>query len=115
MKLYKIFIFIICILLLSCDKNSQNENIKNKLEEISGEPVIIGILAEESPKVIYEKLYPLKKFISQSIKRPVLIEIAKDFKDLENKIRENKVNLLIIDPATYCELKWSMKKQIFLS
>jgi len=113
MKLYKIFIFIICILLLSCDKNSQNENIKNKLEEISGEPVIIGILAEESPKVIYEKLYPLKKFISQSIKRPVLIEIAKDFKDLENKIRENKVNLLIIDPATYCELKWSMKKQIF--
>ncbi|WP_273040085.1 PhnD/SsuA/transferrin family substrate-binding protein [Thermodesulfovibrio thiophilus] len=98
---------------MSCDKNSQNENIKNKLEEISGEPVIIGILAEESPKVIYEKLYPLKKFISQSIKRPVLIEIAKDFKDLENKIRENKVNLLIIDPATYCELKWSMKNRIF--
>ncbi|WP_068859746.1 phosphate/phosphite/phosphonate ABC transporter substrate-binding protein, partial [Thermodesulfovibrio sp. N1] len=40
------------------------------------------------------------------------IEIARDFNDLEKKIKDNILNLLIVDPATYCELKWSMKNNI---
>lgn len=101
------------ILLLSCTKAPLEEKTQTQIPENKGDPIIIGVLPEESPRIIYEKLYPLKNFISNTLKKPVHIEIAKDFKDLENKIREEKIHLIIVDPATYCELKWNMKNKIF--
>lgn len=111
MKFFKILLLII-ILSISCS-NSQKENLKTNSEQLQGQPIVIGILSEDPPKTIYEKIYPLKKLIENSLKKPVSIDIAKDFTDLENKIRQNKVNLLIVDPATYCEFKWTMKNKIF--
>jgi len=111
MKFFKLLIFLIIALSISCGK-SKEENIKTESEQLSGKPIIIGILSEDSPQSIYEKFYPLQKSIEKSLKKPVLIEIAKDFADLEKKIKENRVNLLIVNPATYCELKWSMKNNI---
>ncbi|MDI1471616.1 phosphate/phosphite/phosphonate ABC transporter substrate-binding protein [Thermodesulfovibrio sp. 1176] len=101
----------ILIFSISCSKTKE-ENIKTESEKLSGKPVIIGILSEDSPQVIYEKFYPLQKYIEKSLKKPVSIEIARDFNDLEKKIKDNILNLLIVDPATYCELKWSMKNNI---
>jgi len=111
MKFFKLLIFLIIALSISCGK-SKEENIKTESEQLSGKPIIIGILSEDSPQSIYEKFYPLQKSIEKSLKKPVSIEIAKDFADLEKKIKENRVNLLIVNPATYCELKWSMKNNI---
>ncbi len=111
MKFFKVLIFLILIFSISCSKTKE-ENIKTESEKLSGKPVIIGILSEDSPQVIYEKFYPLQKYIEKSLKKPVSIEIARDFNDLEKKIKDNILNLLIVDPATYCELKWSMKNNI---
>lgn len=111
MKFFKLLIFLIIALSISCGK-SKEENIKTESEQLSGKPIIIGILSEDSPQSIYEKFYPLQKSIEKSLKKPVSIEIAKDFANLEKKIKENRVNLLIVNPATYCELKWSMKNNI---
>lgn len=111
MRFFKILIFLLLILSISCGKTKE-ENIKTESEKLSGKPVIIGILSEDSPQVIYEKFYPLQKYIEQSLKKPVSIEIARDFNDLEKKIKDNILNLIIVDPATYCELKWSMKNNI---
>jgi len=112
MKFFKVLIFFLLILSVSCGK-SKEENVKTESEQISGKPIIIVILSEDSPQSIYEKFYPLQKSIEKSLKKPVSIEIAKDFDDLGKKIEDNKVNLLVVDPATYCELKWSMKNKIF--
>jgi len=111
MKFFKLLIFLIIALSISCGK-SKEENIKTESEQLLGKPIIIGILSEDSPQSIYEKFYPLQKSIEKSLKKPVSIEIAKDFANLEKKIKENRVNLLIVNPATYCELKWSMKNNI---
>ncbi|GAB6182983.1 phosphate/phosphite/phosphonate ABC transporter substrate-binding protein [Thermodesulfovibrio hydrogeniphilus] len=113
MKLFRILILLILLFTLSCSKSSEQEKTYPQVQEFQGEPIVIGVLPEESPKVIYERLNPLKRFISLTLQKPVNIEIAKDFKDLENKIRQHKVHLLIVDPATYCELKWRMKDRIF--
>ena len=112
MRFFKILIFLILILSLSCSKTKE-ENIKTEQEKLSGKPIIIAILSEDSPQTIYEKFYPLQKSIERSLKKPVSIDIARDFNDLEKKIKEDIANLLIVDPTTYCELKWAMKNKIF--
>lgn len=113
MKLFRILALSILIICMSCSKSSEEKNMQVQLNEISAEPVVIGVLTEESPRVIYENLYPLKNFISRTLQKPVSIDIAKDFQSLENKIKENKIHLFIVDPATYCELKWLMKNKVF--
>ncbi len=113
MKFFKFLLIITLLLSLSCHKGSKNENAKPSSQYSEKSSIIIGVLPEESPKIIYEKLYPLKKFLSANLKKSILIDIAKDFKDLEKKIREDKINLIIVDPSTYCELKWNMKNKIF--
>lgn len=112
MRFFKV-LALLFLLLLSCSKSSVEEKSKPSFIDSKVEPVVIGILPEESPRIIYEKLYPLKRFISEILNRPVNIEIAKDFNDLENKIKDNKIHLIFVDPATYCELKWKMKNKIF--
>ncbi|MCS7202854.1 MAG: phosphate/phosphite/phosphonate ABC transporter substrate-binding protein [Thermodesulfovibrio sp.] len=111
MKLLKLVVLLLFILPLSCSKIQEEKSSQAKFVE-NREPIVIGTLPEESPRVIYEKLYPLKRLISDKIQMPVVIEIAKDFKDLENKIKKEKIHLLIVDPATYCELKWLLKGKI---
>lgn len=107
-----IAIFLCLIFLFSCNSKESSVDAP-KQPEISGETISIGVLTEESPRITYEKLYQLKNFISEKLKKTVTIEIARDFKDLENKIKNNNLHLLIIDPATYCELKWNMKDKVF--
>ncbi len=113
MRLFRILLPFILLLTLACSKSSTDEKSRNSFNESKGPPIVIGVLPEESPKVIYEKLYYLRSFISRILQKTVNIEIAKDFNDLENKIKEDKIHLLFIDPATYCELKWKMKNKIF--
>ncbi|MCX8034042.1 MAG: phosphate/phosphite/phosphonate ABC transporter substrate-binding protein [Thermodesulfovibrio sp.] len=113
MKFFKTLVLLFLIFILSCGKSTVEEKSKTPINESSKEQIVIGVLPEESPREIYEKLYPLKNFLSNILQKPVSIEIAKNFKDLEGKIREDKIHLFIVDPATYCELKWNMKNKIF--
>lgn len=113
MTLFRILFSIFLIFTLSCSKSSQEKHSIEQKDEYIAKPLVIGVLPEESPREIYEKLYPLKKFLSESLQKPVTIEISRDFNDLEQKIKEDKIDLLIIDPATYCELKWNMKNKVF--
>ncbi|MCX8030851.1 MAG: phosphate/phosphite/phosphonate ABC transporter substrate-binding protein [Thermodesulfovibrionales bacterium] len=114
MKIYKsIFFVLLFIFLYSCEKSPEIVDNQIKFNENKGEFIVIGVVAEDSPRIIYEKLYPLKKFISDQIQRHVVIEIAKDFQDLENKIKDDKIHLIIVDPATYCELKWNFRNKIY--
>ncbi len=114
MRFIKILALFLFIFILSCSKSSEEQKYQIQREDyVSGSPLVIGVLPEESPRTIYEKLYPLKNFLSQKLQRSVHIEIAKDYADLENKIQENRIHLLFIDPAIYCELKWHMKNKIF--
>lgn len=114
MRFHSLVLFFLILLLLFSCKNATVENkTEIKIPDKVSESLVIGVLPEESPKVIYERLYPLKNYLSKAIGRPVKIEIAKDYKDFETKIREKKIHLLILDPATYCELKWNMKDKIF--
>lgn len=113
MRFFRVVLSILLLFFISSCKFSEEKKSQAQIPELKGDPIVIGVLPEESPREIYERLYPLKKFISQKLQKPVNIEIARDFKDLENKIKEDKINLLFVDPATYCELKWNMKNKIF--
>lgn len=113
MKFFKTLVLLLLICAISYSKSSVEEKSQIQINEINREQIVIGVLPEESPRLIYEKLYPLKNFISHTLQKSVSIEIAKDFKALENKVKENKIHLLIVDPATYCELKWDMKNKVF--
>jgi phosphate/phosphite/phosphonate ABC transporter binding protein len=113
MRFFKFFLLLLLIFTLSCSKSSIEEKTKTPTNENKGQPVAIGILPEEPPREIYEKLHPFKNFLSEILQKPVIIEIAKDFKDLKDKIKEDKIHIFIVDPATYCELRWNMKNKIF--
>lgn len=113
MKLVRLsFLFLLILFLLCCRSQSKEEFRQEIKEELKGESLIIGVLPEESPRLIYEKLHPLKQFITNQLKKNVIIEIARDFNDLEKKIKENRIHLVLIDPAKYCELRWILKTKI---
>lgn len=113
MIFYRLLLIFLIITCLSCSKTSDERTTKTQIEEFTGKPIVIGVLSEESPRVVYEKFYPLRKFLSRSLQKAVTIDIARDFEDLEAKIKNGKIHLLVIDPTTYCELKRHMKNKIF--
>lgn len=104
--------FLCLFFLFSCKKKETSVETTEPIT-FTGSTITIGILSEESPRVTFEKINPLRKFISDRLEKNVTIEIARDFKDLEKKIESDLLHLLIIDPATYCELKWSMRDKVF--
>lgn len=108
----KIILFLSFLILVLCScKNSKNpQPVKNN--KIQGPVIIIGVLSQESPKDILNNLYPLKVFLEEKLKRPIKIDISKEFEEYYQKIKEKKIDLLILDPATYCEMRWKMHKYI---
>ncbi len=101
--------FILC--LNSCNTDSKQVK-KSQTNVLKGPAIVIGILSQDSPKNILNTLYPLKNFLESKLKRPVKIEISQDFNEYYQKIKNKKIDLLILDPATYCEIRWKLHRYI---
>lgn len=92
--------------------NQHNIYLKGQITYKEVTPLILGVLETESPKNILINLNPLRKLLERELKRPVKIDFSFNFQELVDKIREKKIDLLLIDPATYCELKALYKEKI---
>lgn len=75
-------------------------------------PLVLGVLGAESPKDTLLRLNYLRVFLERELNKPVRIDFSSDFSDLANKIRDKRLDLLLVDPATYCELKAIHKHEI---
>jgi phosphate/phosphite/phosphonate ABC transporter binding protein len=109
-------IFLLFFFITSCSRNKSKQSIESKAETnaiLTGSPLVIGLLNVDSPQQTFLQLYPLKTFLEKKIKRPVFIDISADFDEIAKKIKEEKLHLLIIDPAFYCELKALYPEKIF--
>lgn len=76
-------------------------------------PLVLGVLGAESPKDTLLRLNHLRIFLEKELNKPVRIEFSSDFLDLVNKIKDRRLDLLLVDPATYCELKAIHKQRIY--
>lgn len=108
-------LFFLILILISCSNNSnEHKDLSSKVssKELIGPSIVIGVFSQKSPKDVLTTLCPLKKFLEGSLKRPVIIHIFREFDEYYQKVKEKKIDLLILDPATYCEIRWKMKKNI---
>ncbi|MCL4457508.1 MAG: phosphate/phosphite/phosphonate ABC transporter substrate-binding protein [Nitrospirae bacterium] len=112
-------LFVVFVFVLSCSGQSDSPDLKgNKPQyassKLDGQPVILSILPVESASAMYERFVPLKYYLEQVLKRPVVIKVAKDYETAIQEIGSGKVHLAFLDPATYCEVKARYKNKVKL-
>ncbi|QER42637.1 PhnD/SsuA/transferrin family substrate-binding protein [Thermodesulfobacterium sp. TA1] len=111
---YLVLIFFLLGLLPGCFKDKVQQNSESQgYETLTGPPLVIGVLNISSPQQTLLQVYPLKSFLEKKLKRPVLIDISADFEEMVRKVKEERLHLLLIDPAFYCELKALYPQKIF--
>ncbi len=104
------FLFLIDVLCInSCKTSKKYYGVKRIFKyPLKGPAIVIGILSQDSPKDILNTFYPFRNFLEDSLKKPVKIKIFKDFNKYYQSIKEKKLDLLIMDPASYCEIRWKL-------
>ncbi|MDN5379387.1 PhnD/SsuA/transferrin family substrate-binding protein [Thermodesulfobacterium sp.] len=114
-RFWALFLTIFLGFLLSgCFKDKGRQTQENKPSEVlNGPPLVIGVLNVSSPQQTFLQLYPLKTYLENQLKKPVSIDISANFEELTQKVAEDKLHLLMIDPAFYCELKALYPQKIF--
>lgn len=106
---------ILLIILYSCSSQnnpnlSKTENPERDYKEAS--PITILIIPTQSPGEIYERFLPLKYYLEDKIKRPIILKISRDFEDAITDIEKGSVHMAFLDPMTYCEIRAKYKNRL---
>jgi len=107
-----LFFLVIFGLILAGCKNKAEKTQFNNFKKVTGNPFTIGILSRESPRNILNTLYPLKVFLEKKLQRPIKIDISREFEEYYQKVRDKKIDILVLDPATYCEIRYKTRGYI---
>ncbi|HEA83952.1 MAG TPA: phosphate/phosphite/phosphonate ABC transporter substrate-binding protein, partial [Thermodesulfobacterium geofontis] len=99
------------LFLISCKNSSKNFK-EVQFKDLKGPPLVIGILSQDSPKNVLDTFYPLKAFLENKLQKPIRIYIFKNFDKYYQKIQGKEIDILILDPASYCEIRWKTQKYI---
>ncbi|MGE5237899.1 MAG: phosphate/phosphite/phosphonate ABC transporter substrate-binding protein, partial [Chloroflexota bacterium] len=73
--------------------------------QTGGAPLILSILPVERAGEMYGRFLPLKYYLENALKRPVVIKVAKDYETAMYELGTGEVHLAYLDPATYCEVR----------
>ncbi len=84
------------------DKNNQQRYSPPKF---GSPPLVLSVLPVESAGAMYERFLPLKYYLENQLKRPVIIRVAKDYESAIREIGEGIVHMAFLDPAAYCEVR----------
>ncbi len=114
-RIYLIPFLFLLIFLYSC--SSQNNPSLNKKEDPKRDykeasPITILILPTQSPGDIYERFLPLKYYLEDKIKRPILLKISRSYEDAITDIEKGSVHMAFLDPMTYCEIRAKYKNRL---
>ncbi|MEW6739150.1 MAG: phosphate/phosphite/phosphonate ABC transporter substrate-binding protein [Nitrospirota bacterium] len=110
--------FAVFATLLSCSNqsNPSDSNATNKPQyppqNFNASPIILSILPVESAGAMYERFVPLKYYLENVLKRPVIIKVAKDYETAIHEIGNGQVHMACLDPATYCEVRARYKNRV---
>jgi ABC-type phosphate/phosphonate transport system substrate-binding protein len=66
----------------------------------------------ESAGAMYEKFVPLKYYLENVLKRPVIIKVAKDYETAIHEIGNGQVHMAFLDPAAYCEVRARYRNKV---
>lgn len=110
--------FAFCILnLFAC--SSQGSLPEQKSDEqhynsrtLNESPIIISLLPVERAGAMYERFVPLKYYLENILKRPVIIKVAKDYEDAIYEIGSGKAHMAFLDPAAYCEVRARYRNKV---
>ncbi|BCB97243.1 hypothetical protein JZK55_21650 [Dissulfurispira thermophila] len=61
---------------------------------------------------MYERFVPLRYYLENVLKRPVIIKVARDYETAIYEIGNGLVHMACLDPATYCEVKARYKNKV---
>lgn len=116
MKRLLILIIVLASLLACCSQSSTPDSKDDKPKYIppnfNAPPVILSILPIESAGAMYERFLPLKYYLENTLKRPVIIKVAKDYETAIYEIGSGQVHMACLDPATYCEVRARYKNKV---
>ena len=113
--LYILLSVIFFFMLSSCSSqnNSEPKTEKSSLsDDLKGEPLVLSILPIERASYMYERFLPLKYHLEGAIKRPVVIEVAKDYESAIQKIGNGQVHIACLDPASYAKVRARYKNRV---
>lgn len=103
---------VLCLFACSCQSNTPNpENNKTKHipSDFNAPPLILSILPVESAGAMYERFVPLKYYLENVLKRPVIIKVARDYETAIHEIGSGQVHIAYLDPSAYCEARYKYK------
>ncbi len=107
-RLFVLFVFLASLVACSGQSGAPDpENSKPQYtpHKFDAPPVILSILPVESAGAMYERFVPLKYYLENVLKRPVIIKVAKDYETAIREIGSGKSHLSFLDPAAYCEVR----------
>ncbi|MBI5212781.1 MAG: phosphate/phosphite/phosphonate ABC transporter substrate-binding protein, partial [Nitrospirae bacterium] len=107
-RLFVLFVFLAS--LIACSSQSSAPDTKNSKpqytpQKFDAPPVILSVLPVESAGAMYERFVPLKYYLENVLKRPVIIKVAKDYETAIREIGSGESHLSFLDPAAYCEVR----------
>ncbi len=88
------------------DQNLKKQNaLPDSSAFINDSPLILSILPVERVSYMYERFLPFKHYLEDTLKRPVVIKVAKDYESAIHAIGNGNVHLSFLDPAAYVEAR----------
>jgi len=95
------------------DQNTKKQNALTDLPALnSGQPLILSILPVERAAYMYERFLPFKYYLEDTLKRPVVIKVAKDYESAIHEIGNGHVHMSFLDPAAYAEVRARYKNRV---
>lgn len=76
------------------------------------QPLILSILPVERAATMYERFLPFKYYLEDTLKRPVVIRVAKDYESAIYDIGNGHVHMSFLDPAAYVEVRARYKNRV---
>ncbi len=80
--------------------------------QFEGPPLVLSVLPVERVGAMYERFLPLRYYLENVLKRPVVIKVARDYETAMLEIGTGLVQLAFLDPATYCEVRKRYRNKV---
>ncbi|MDH4134898.1 MAG: PhnD/SsuA/transferrin family substrate-binding protein, partial [Gammaproteobacteria bacterium] len=67
-------------------------------------PLILGVHPYLPPKEIHERFAPLAAYLGQSLHRPVMVRVGRDYDEHSTAIGKDQIDIAFMGPAPYVAL-----------
>ncbi|HFQ81775.1 MAG TPA: hypothetical protein ENK33_10455, partial [Desulfobacterales bacterium] len=71
-------------------------------------PLRLLLIPMKSPTRMYKDFLPLKHYLEQRLRRPLLLKVARRNSEIAALFREKKIDIAFVCPTLYCTLTKSL-------